>query len=53
MKNNKILCPNDITCKFFKFCWNDLCNIVTRAITCYISYELLRFSEPNKLGILT
>ena len=33
------------------FFWNDIGDFVTRAFN--NSYEIMQFSEPNKLGIIT
>ena len=51
MKNDKSPGPDGFTCEFFKFFWNELGTFITRAIN--YSKEVMHFSEPNKLGIIT
>lgn len=51
MKNDKISWPNVFTCKFFKFCLNDIC-ILLRGRLHVINHMNYCNSEPN-LGILT
>ena len=51
MKNGKSPGRDGFTCEFFKFFWNDIGDFVTRSIN--YSYEIMQFSEPNKLGIIT
>ena len=42
---------NGLTCEFFKFFWYEIGTFITRAIN--YSKEVMHFSEPNKLGIIT
>ena len=42
---------NGFTCEFFKFFWYELGTFITRAIN--YSKEVMHFSEPNKLGIIS
>ena len=51
MKNDKSPGPDGYTSEFFKFFWNNIGSFITRAIN--NSNELLHFTEPNKLGIIT
>ena len=51
MKNDKSPGPDGFTCEFFKFFWYELGTFITRAIN--YSKEVMHFSEPNKLGIIT
>ena len=51
MKNDKTPGPDGFTCEFFKFFWTDKSSFIARAIN--NSKELMQFSEPNKLAIIT
>lgn len=51
MKNDKTPGPDGFTCEFFKFFWTDISSFIARAIN--NSKELMQFSEPNKLAIIT
>ena len=51
MKNDKSPGPDGFTCEFFKFFWYELGTFITSAIN--YSKEVMHFSEPNKLGIIT